>query len=199
MSKFWDERYSKKEYVYGILPNEFFKTQLNKLKPGKLLLLAEGEGRNAVYAAKSGWLVDATDSSEQAKIKALGLAKENGVSINYQVKSLDEFIPEKSAYDAVGIIFVHQEYELSKIFHARAVEALKPGGKIILQVFHKEQFGRTSGGPKTPDQLYTLDDIKNNFKSLFTEILSKDFIDLSEGEFHSGEGVVINFTGVRQI
>ena len=197
MSKFWDERYSNKEYIYGVLPNEFFRTHLSVLKPGKLLLLAEGEGRNAVYAAKQGWEVDAVDSSQQARIKALKLAEENNVKINYQVNSLEDFIPKLSAYDAVGIIFVHQGYQVSKIFHSRAVEALKPGGKIILQVFEKEQLGRKSGGPSDIDLLYSLDDIKNNFHSLNAEILSKEKLVLFEGEFHSGEGIVINFVGIK--
>jgi 2-polyprenyl-3-methyl-5-hydroxy-6-metoxy-1,4-benzoquinol methylase len=197
MSKFWDDRYSDKEYVYGILPNDFFKEQLDKLKPGRLLQLGEGEGRNAVYAAKKGWQVDAVDSSEPARVKALDLAKKYDVSINYRIQSLKDFKPEQSAYDAVGIIFVHMEYELSRIVHSYAIEALKPGGKIILQVFDKEQLGRTSGGPKTLEQLYTLSDIKNNFKSLGTEILERKTISLSEGKFHSGEGIVISYTGKK--
>jgi len=196
MSKFWDERYNIKEYLYGILPNEFFKTQISKLKAGKLLLLAEGEGRNAVYAAKQGWMVDAVDSSQQAKIKALKLADENNVTINYKVESLEDFKTVQSEYDAVGIIFVHLDNQSSKTVHARAIEALKPGGKIILQVFEKDQLGRKSGGPNDLELLYSLDDIKSNFNSLFTEILSKEIIFLAEG-FHSGEGIVINFVGIK--
>ena len=45
------------------------------------LFLGEGEGRNAVYAAKLGWQVDAVDFSSSAKDKALKLAKENKVKI----------------------------------------------------------------------------------------------------------------------
>ena len=65
------------EYVYGTEPNQFFKEQLQKIIPaGKLLLPGEGEGRNAVYAAKLGWMVDAFDQSSVARTKALNLAKE---------------------------------------------------------------------------------------------------------------------------
>ena len=71
-SNFWDERYSSKEYVYGVEPNQFFKQVLDKIPiPGKLLLPGEGEGRNAVYAAKMGWHVDAFDQSSEGKLKAL--------------------------------------------------------------------------------------------------------------------------------
>lgn len=66
---FWDERYKEKEYVYGISPNEFLKKELLKLKVGSILLPCEGEGRNAVFAAKNGWNVFAFDSSFEGKKK----------------------------------------------------------------------------------------------------------------------------------
>ena len=50
MKDFWNERYDEESYAYGNSPNVFFKQQLDKLKVGSLLLPAEGEGRNAVYA-----------------------------------------------------------------------------------------------------------------------------------------------------
>jgi cyclopropane fatty-acyl-phospholipid synthase-like methyltransferase len=79
----WEERFSSEEYVYGTDPNVFLKDQLTKLSPGRLLMLGEGEGRNAVYAAKMNWLVDAVDFSEQARLKALRLAAIEKVNINY--------------------------------------------------------------------------------------------------------------------
>ena len=49
MENFWDIRFKEEDYAYGTLPNAFFKETLNTYKPkGKLLLPAEGEGRNAV-------------------------------------------------------------------------------------------------------------------------------------------------------
>jgi 2-polyprenyl-3-methyl-5-hydroxy-6-metoxy-1,4-benzoquinol methylase len=82
--KFWDERYSTTEFIYGSEPNSFFKSELEKLASGKILLLGEGEGRNAVYTALNGWTVDAVDFSLKAKEKALQLAEENKVHINYK-------------------------------------------------------------------------------------------------------------------
>ncbi|MGE5499295.1 MAG: hypothetical protein ACM3Q2_14530, partial [Syntrophothermus sp.] len=57
----WNERFSKEGYAYGSEPNEFFKQEINKLAPGNILMIAEGEGRNGVYAAGLGWKVDAVD------------------------------------------------------------------------------------------------------------------------------------------
>lgn len=43
MKGFWNERYSREEFIYGKQPNEFFKEQLDKLKTGSILLPAEAK------------------------------------------------------------------------------------------------------------------------------------------------------------
>ena len=71
MKKFWNERYADSQYAYGTEPNAFFKSQIDQRPAGRILLPAEGEGRNAVYAATLGWDVYAFDFSTKAKEKAL--------------------------------------------------------------------------------------------------------------------------------
>ena len=104
MNQFWNGRYSVNEYVYGTEPNAFFKEQLEKLAPGKILLPGEGEGRNAVFAAKSGWEATAFDSSTEGKRKAENLAQKNNVNIDYKIFDYEsaEFNPEE--FDAIGLI-----------------------------------------------------------------------------------------------
>ena len=142
-SIFWDERYSSEEYVYGTEPNQFFKQILDKIPiPGKLLLPGEGEGRNALYAAKLGWQVDAFDQSPVAKLKTHRLAKANNVTINYSIFDLAKFTPQKNFYNCAAIIFVHFNSEERKSFHQKIIESLKPGGILILESFSKSQFGK---------------------------------------------------------
>jgi len=109
MKNKWDERYSSSEYVYGTEPNQFFKNEIDKLAPGKILFLGEGEGRNAVYAAALGWDVDAVDSSIVGKVGA-----SKGAEINYVVADLNEYVPEPGIYDAVVIIYLHLPEQLRK-------------------------------------------------------------------------------------
>lgn len=71
----WDDRYSEKEFAYGEEPNNYLKEQLSKLTPGPILFPAEGEVRNAVFAAKMGWNVSAFDISIKGKTKAIKLAE----------------------------------------------------------------------------------------------------------------------------
>lgn len=65
----WDDRYAVDEYVYGTSPNTFLAEHFQQLPKGKVLCLAEGEGRNAVFLAEHGYDVTAVDNS------AVGLEK----------------------------------------------------------------------------------------------------------------------------
>ncbi len=105
MNDFWNERYATLEYAYGTEPNQFYKEQLAMLATGKILFPAEGEGRNAVYAATQGWQVTAFDPSIEGKRKAEQLASENGVSIDYQIDNYEfvDFSPE--LFDCIVLIF----------------------------------------------------------------------------------------------
>ncbi|MDP2303260.1 MAG: class I SAM-dependent methyltransferase [Ignavibacteria bacterium] len=197
MKQQWNDRFNSEEYVYGTEPNEFFKASISKIKPGRLLLLGEGEGRNGVYAAKNGWTVDAYDWSESAKIKALKLARANNCLIDYKVEDLVNIILHFNMYDAVGLIFLHLEEDLRESIHARVINTLKPGGKVILESYSKEQLNYSSGGPKSSELLYSLEDIVTDFNLLNYELLTKEKVILNEGELHKGEAMVIRMIGVK--
>ena len=174
MKEHWNKRFNTNEYVFGKEPNEFFKQELDKLKPGKILFIAAGEGRNAIYAAKNGWQVDAIDYSEIAKEKALKLALENNVKINYRIVDVFDYSFPLSTYDAIVNIQFHSPEQIRDEFNSKLIAALKPGGKIILQVFDKEQIKKNTGGPKDIDLLYSLEDIVNGFFDLEFEYFVKE-------------------------
>ena len=113
----WNERYRAKEYAYGTEPNEYLKEQLGKLAPGMILFGAEGEGRNAVYAAKTGWDVSAFDVSIEGKNKALRLAEKNKVSIDYKVGLLPDLNYKNEQFDVIALIFAHFPPEIKSEYH----------------------------------------------------------------------------------
>ncbi len=195
---FWNEKYSGQKFTYGTLPNEFFKEQLKKLKPGKLLMPGEGEGRNAVYAAINGWDVDAVDFSENAKQKALNLAAKNNVKINYTVADLTVHEFTADYYNAAGIVFLHMNPELTKKVFNGLIKSLKPGGRLISELFSKKQFGKTSGGPQNLEVLYSVDVLLNYLAELDTIIAEEKEITLKEGNFHEGEASVIRYVGEKK-
>ncbi|MCX6169608.1 MAG: class I SAM-dependent methyltransferase [Ignavibacteriales bacterium] len=198
MNEVWNKRYSDEQYFYGKEPNQFLKDELGKITPGKILFLGEGEGRDAVYAATLGWNADAVDYSEAGKEKAEKLATEKKVIINYHVEDLTKFAPKQNYYDAVVLIYLHLEADLRELVSKKVFEAAKQGGKIILEVFEKDQIKNGSGGPKDSELLYSLQDIVEDFIDLEFEKLSKESIVLNEGEGHQGKAAVIRFVGTKK-
>lgn len=195
---FWDERYASKEYIYGKTPNNFFKAQLDLIpNRGSILLPCEGEGRNAIYAAKNGWEVSAFDFSEEGQKKALNLAQINAVTIEYKVCGFTEFYPTKK-FDVIALLYAHINAADRKLYHQKCVQWLNPGGTIILEGFTKEQLGLNSGGPKDLDMLFSLEGLKTEFMGLEFEILKNEKTILSEGPFHRGEAFVIRMKGVKR-
>ena len=189
-SQFWNERYRKAEYAYGKSPNVYFIQQLQQLKPGKLLLPCEGEGRNAVAAAALGWDVTAYDQSEEGKRKALLLAQEHGVSIKYLVGQWQE-LEFNDDFDAIGLIYAHIPFSERERFHRSVSRSLKRGGYLILEGFHVKQLGNSSGGPQQVEMLFTEEMLRSDFDLLNIDSISDLEIELDEGPYHKGKAHVI--------
>lgn len=203
MKEFWNDRYGIEDYVYGDEPNDYFKNQLAKLKVGEILLPAEGEGRNAVFASKLGWSVTAFDISEQGKIKAEKLAKKNNVEIDYIVGEFEELNYKKEQFDAIGLIYAHFPAEKKSIYHKILDTYLKKGGVVIFEAFSKANFEMNekkinTNGPKNMDALFSIDEIKNDFSEYEIIELKEVNLHLNEGEFHQGESAVIRFLGTKK-
>jgi hypothetical protein len=197
---FWNERYQNNETVYGLLPNVFFKHCIDKINTGKLLLPAEGEGRNAVYAAKNGWDVTAFDYSEVAKEKALKMAMSHQVTFVYQTTNFLSFQAETASMDAVALIYAHMPPEIRSEFHHKMAYWVKKGGYVILEAFNPLQLELQSGGPKDVSMLYTPEMLKNDFPEhdWKIELLETTETELSEGPFHEGKAQVIRLLACRR-
>jgi 2-polyprenyl-3-methyl-5-hydroxy-6-metoxy-1,4-benzoquinol methylase len=198
MSDMWNQRYNTDAFVYGREANVFFASSLGSLVPGKILLPGEGEGRNAIYAAGLGWKVEAFDQSSIAAEKARGFAREKEVQISYQVSDVQEFPFEEGQYDAVGLVYFHAPPPVRKLLHNRVMEALKPGGMVILEAFHTSQLGRDSGGPQVLDLLFTKEILQEDFAGLEFQELEECEVQLDEGLFHGGPAKVIRFRGIKK-
>ena len=197
MNNFWNDRYNEKEYVYGEEPNVFFADQLNQLNPGKIILPCEGEGRNAVYAASQGWLVNAFDSSEAGRAKALELAKKKNVILNYAIEDAVTVTYPENNVNAVAFIYAHFPPDIRKYIHQKAISWLKPGGRIIVEAFNIKQLQNNSGGPKDLSLLYTEDIIKEDFDGLKTDLIQTLQTELREGKYHEGMADIIRFVGIK--
>lgn len=189
--QFWDDRYSSGNYIYGTQPNRFFKEKIDELEPGWLLLPGEGEGRNAIYAVREGWKVDAFDISEKGRKKALELAKRNHVTVNYYLSNYQDFDITDEHYDAIALIYAHLHKSKRRDIHRKLLGGLKPGGHLILEAFSKEQLDNDSGGPKDLDMLYELEEVHKDFEELHIKHSDAGEIELEEGKHHEGTANVI--------
>ncbi|WP_276877682.1 class I SAM-dependent methyltransferase [Chryseobacterium joostei] len=198
----WDERYGSEQFAYGTDPNHYLKEQLNKLSPGRILFPAEGEGRNAVFAATKGWNVSAFDISANGQKKAFQLAEQNHVNIDYQVGELSTLNYQKEQFDVIALIYAHFPASVKSSIHQTLNQYLRKGGFIIFEAFsknHLEYIAKDEkvGGPKDIESLFSIDEIKADFPDYNIVELTETEIDLNEGLFHNGTGSVIRFVGQK--
>ncbi|MDA6069904.1 class I SAM-dependent methyltransferase [Flavobacterium sp. AC] len=199
----WDDRYSSEEFAYGTEPNNYLKEQLGKLKPGSILFPAEGEGRNAVFAAQLGWKVAAFDISAEGKNKAIKLAEANKVEIDFQVGVLETLNYQPNQFDAIALIYAHFPAEIKSSIHKTLDQYLGKGGVVIFEAFSKKHLEYLAindkvGGPKDIESLFSIEEIKADFPNYEIIVLEEKEIELNEGLFHNGKGSVIRFVALKK-
>lgn len=117
------------------------------LSPKRVLELGCGPGRNAIYMAKKGCIVDAIDISENAIDWAKERALEEDVKINFHCVSLFDFKYEEQSYDFIydsGLL--HHLPPHRRLSYIEMIKkALKKNGKLGLVCFN------TDGALDTPD------------------------------------------------
>ncbi|MEM6319134.1 MAG: class I SAM-dependent methyltransferase [Bacteroidota bacterium] len=198
----WNNRYQEPTYAYGIEPNVYLKEKLDKLGNGSILFGAEGEGRNALYAAKTGWDTHAFDISKSGKQKALQLAKDNGVPLNYQVGQLPDLSFQAEQFDVIALIYAHFPPDIRSPYHRQLGQLLKKGGHVILEAFGKNHLPYRAanpkvGGPGNLDFLFSVEEIRADFANFeIIELVEKE-VALAEGLYHNGKGSVVRFVGQK--
>jgi len=193
----WEERYAGGDLIYGDRPNVFFKQQLDLLPPGRILLPADGQGRNGIYAAGKGWEVVCFDISQSARQKALELAVLKKLTIDYILSGWEEIVLQDESFDAIALIYAHTPDDKRRIFHRKMAGLLKQGGTILLEAFSKEQLKFASGGPGNENMLYSVEDIQQDFNMLRKISVEKVTITLEEGRLHKGDASVIRLCGKK--
>jgi SAM-dependent methyltransferase len=194
----WDERYSEPGFSYGTAPNEFLVSVAGKLPKGKILSLAEGEGRNAVYLAALGYEVTGVDGSEVGLRKAVSLAAERGVVITTIHADLSSFKIEPEAWDGIIACYCHVPSSIRAPLFRAAVLGLRPGGVFVLEAFSKEQLAYGTGGPQSPDMLMSLEELTQELDGLEFVHAVRIERDVREGSKHTGLASVVQILGIKQ-
>ncbi len=193
----WDLRYSSDDFAYGTEPNDFLVDNLNHLLKGKVLCLAEGEGRNAVWLAQQGMDVTAVDASAVGLNKAQKLAFERGVSMTTTQSDLKHFDFGSNQWDSIVSIFCHLPPDLRQHVHAQCVEALKPGGTMLLEAFIPRQLEFNTGGPPVIEMMMDSASLQQELQGLQFIHLEETVRDIQEGEFHNGQSAVVQLIAMK--
>jgi SAM-dependent methyltransferase len=182
----WDDRYAHEGFVFGLDPNEFLKECVQMLVPGRVLSLGEGEGRNAVWLAKRGFVVRGTDLSAVAVEKAKSLATDRGVAAEFRVADLARVNLVPEAWDVIVSIFVHTSRAVRAHVHREVMRALKPGDHFIFTAYSPDQLGRGTGGPADLEQLVALADVEAELPAMEFIVAEEVERDVIEGGAHTG-------------
>lgn len=191
---FWNKRFNTPDYIFGKAPNEYLQEQamLHLKKGDSVLCVADGEGRNSVWLAKQGMQVDAFDVSEVALSKAVALAKEEAVQVQFSLASIDSWDWQPNQYDSVAGIFIQFADPVMRIrLFAQMASILKPGGVLIIQGYTPKQLEFKTGGPSILEHLYTEDMIRTLIGDLDPVDLCLYEKELSEGPKHTGMSALL--------
>lgn len=191
---FWDKRFAADEYIFGRDANVFLQSQRDLFKPGmRVLDVATGEGRNAVWLAQLGCDVLGIDVSPLGLAKARRFAVERGVTVAFEEADVRTWPWPSQRFDAVVSIFIQfaAPGERAGVFSGMR-EALSPGGVVVLQGYTPRQIALKTGGPPQVEHMYTRALLEAAFAGFDILHLREHESDLSEGSKHVGRSALID-------
>ena len=192
LREFWNARYAAEDFLYGTAPNDFLVEVAPRFAhQGRVLCLADGEGRNGVWLAEQGHRVTAVDVADLGMAKAGRLAAARGVKIETVVADVTQYDPGHACFDAVVSIFLHLPARARRALHRRCLDALKPAGLFAFTAYGPDQLGRGTGGPPDRKLLHSLDDVASDFADCALEHRMSGLRNVQEGKRHGGVGAVV--------
>lgn len=197
---FWDARYGGSDYWYGTEPNAWLVAQAHRLPPGgRVLAVADGEGRNGVWLARQGFAVTSVDIAPRGLAKARALAERHGVALHLVEADLRRWDWPVAAFDGVVAIFAHFPREVRPILHRRMLEALVPGGLLLIEAYSPYQHLYRTGGPQDLDMLYSAFRLERDLEGAEFLLLEETEAELAEGVGHRGRSALVRCIARRPV
>lgn len=206
MAELWDQRYDDPRLLFGERPNDFLVEaevmipRRSKTEGGRVLVIADGEGRNGVWLAKQGHEVVTVDISAVGVAKARALAEANQVTLEAHVADVGAFVDTDHAqgpWDAVVLIFAHFEQPLRRLIAERLTPRLTPRGVVIIEGYTPAQLSLGTGGPPDEALLYTRDRVLADWPDLVCDVRVTERR-IFEGHAHQGLSAVVQVLGRRR-
>lgn len=198
---FWSARYrdAGEAYLFGTAPNKFLASQAERFGAGmKVLSVADGEGRNAVWLAEQGCTVTATEISPVALEKAAKLARARHVAVDLVQADILNWVWPNEIYDAVVGIFIQFATPAERVRQLAGMkQAVKPGGLLLLQGYTPKQLEYRTGGPSAVENLYTEALLGEVFGDWQIVLLREHEDTIGEGSAHAGRSALIDLVAVK--
>jgi SAM-dependent methyltransferase len=149
--------------VFNTEPNNLLMETVRGRKAGSALDIGMGEGRNALYLAKQGWQVTGVDIADKAMALAEKNAKAAGVPLTTVQQDADKYDWGKNKWDLIVL-----SYAGGRRFAPQAAKALKKGGIVVLEGFHREAQQTSQIGE---DVVFDTNELKNLYRAAGLKIL----------------------------
>lgn len=193
---FWSARYrdAGEEYLFGTAPNKFLAAQAENFGAGmRVLSVADGEGRNAVWLAEQGCKVTATEISPVALEKAAKLARGRNVTVDLVQADILNWVWPREEFDAVVGIFIQFATPAERPRQLAGMkQAVKSGGLLFLQGYTPKQLEYRTGGPSAVENLYTAAMLREFFADWEIVSLHEHEDTIEEGSAHIGRSALID-------
>lgn len=163
-SSTWDERYAGTDLVWSATPNLWVEQVAGGLAPGRVLDLAGGEGRNALWLADRGWQATVVDFSQVALDRAGALAVQRFGAEDQRLVTVHAdlltYRPEPASFDLALVVYLHLVAEARRTVLRMAATALAPSGRLLVVAHDATNLTAGVGGPQDPRVLYTCADVE---------------------------------------
>ena len=150
----WDERYAEKQQ-WSSEPNRLIDDLLADLPPGDAVDLAAGEGRHALWLAGRGWRVTAVDFSGVGLDR--GRAQPGSDAVTWVVDDVRTWTAPDASLDLVLVAYLHLPQDETLPLFVRAVDWLRPGGRLLVLGHDVENLTAGVGGPPDPEILHSVE------------------------------------------
>lgn len=149
----WDQRYAEQQQ-WSSEPNALVAELLVGLPPGDAVDLAAGEGRHALWLAGRGWRVTAVDFS------AVGLRRgeeqPRAERVTWVTADVTTWAAPAGGLDLVLVAYLHLPEPGMRALLRRAVDWLRPGGRLLVLGHDVENLTAGVGGPQDPAILHSV-------------------------------------------